>query len=95
MLSILKKFFYIKTSDPNWLPLKADPIFFGSNGIYEFKLPKESKCTVLLYYFSFFGLIPTCSKNLRRTEKLLKQGEERLRETVNARSIMGILNDHH
>jgi hypothetical protein len=94
MMSILKKFFLIKTNDPNWLEHKADWDNFGPN-TYWFKLPKESKCTLLLYYVSCCGKIPSFTKNHRRFERLIKQGEERLREEVNARKILGILNDHH
>jgi len=91
MLSILKKFFWVKTTDPNWLPAKEP---WGEN-VYKLKFKKESQLHLCLYFFSCFGMTPNCNKAHKRTTKIIEQGEEKLREFVNARSIMGILNDHH
>jgi len=94
MMSILKKFFAIKTRDPNFLE-HPDTENFKEPNIYKFKLPTQTKGVLYLYFLSCFGCVPTCSKNHKRYQKLEKTGEERLKEFVNARYIMSILDQHH
>ena len=58
MLSIVKKFFFVVTKDPNALPKKKN---WGEN-VYEFSLKKEHKASWCLYFFACCGMTPSCNK---------------------------------
>jgi len=93
MLSIIKQFFVIKTNDPNLLPVKIP--FFGDK-TYKFKFKHEDKRTAWCFYFcSCFGMVPAATKDHRKYHKAIEKAEERLKRSVNARVMMGILDDHH
>jgi glutamate mutase epsilon subunit len=40
-------------------------------------------------------MTPACSREHKKFHRAVERGEERLHEYVNARSIMGILDEHH
>lgn len=51
--------------------------------------------TLFNYFFSCFGNVPACSKNQRRYLKLLDEGEERIKNFINAEHFTSILYKHH
>ena len=93
MSSILKKFFMIRSKNSDFLEHALE--YADEPNIYLFKMKMSTKSIFCINFFSCFGCTPACSKNHRRYQKLEKEGEERLHKYVNARSIMGILDEHH
>ena len=63
MISIIKKFFLIKTRDSTFLPEKVPAL--GEN-IYKLKFNKESGKAWILHFFSCFGYVPSFTKNHKR-----------------------------
>ena len=88
LISILKKFFFLKTKDLKLLDADAN-----KDGAFKFKFKSEHKPNWCMYFCNC--LFPACSKGTKKYNRIIKQGEEKLYEYVNARSIMGILNEHH
>ena len=63
LISILKKFFLIKTCDQTFLPQKEPTM--GEN-LYKFKFNKESKAYWYLNFCSCFGYIPFITKKHKK-----------------------------
>ena len=57
-LSILKKFFEVKTSDPNYFPEKGITDKKDKD-VYKFKFKPNHKAAFCCYFFSCFGCTPS------------------------------------
>jgi hypothetical protein len=90
MMSILKKFFFVKTKRTDWFKTRAD----RGEDLWCYSLYNQHKAKQCLYFFSCCGY-PGMSKDAKKYQKLMEQGEEKLNKYVNIRSIMGILDEHH